>query len=462
MATHTPFPPTRPPVPPPPAVDLEVAESRSDNIASDAVAPPVEFSFDQVRLDDVRSPPDVDGDQATADLETVPLEAIPAGPAAALAFATDSDTEVAFRDGLLGYESSSTDSSDPQVWQGGLRAAIAALTEGFSAPLIFVDIDEIPYPAGAIHELAAVCEVGTVVVAVGSDDSARRGREMLLAGVSDYLAKPLTAGGVRAAALAAREASNRRPGGCVAGFFGSGGSGTTTLVAVAALHAAACGCYVSVLDLNRSVAAAALALGVEPAAGLDQLLEAAGRATPDPETMEGVCVRRSERIEVCAHRWTPAHAAAPSPAAVDRLLAAFKHRSQLVLVEGFDQPSMRFSPSIQLDARVFVAEPTMEKAASLGRMMDMLGADPLPIFVQNHTRAFRRGRGERALRDAGIELEPDVVIPFEPALPEAADRGWPQTRLPRSLRKPVGALTDRLLGTVGVGAVALSRPPQGS
>ncbi len=123
---------------------------------------------------------------AAAALEDIALEALPAGPAAALAFATDAETEVALRDGLFGYENVSSEGGDPQVWQGGLRAAIAALADGHSAPLIFVDIDGIPYPAGAIHELASVCEVGTVVVAMGSDASARPGRELLLAGVSDY------------------------------------------------------------------------------------------------------------------------------------------------------------------------------------------------------------------------------------------------------------------------------------
>ena len=402
------------------------------------------------------------GAAADAEYADVPLEAVHADPAAALAFATDPDTEVALRDGLFGYESAAPGCGDPQVWQGGLRAAIAALGDGYSAQLVFVDIDGIPYPAGAIHELAAVCEVGTVVIAVGSDVSARPGRELLLAGVSDYLAKPLTAEAVRAVAeRAATDAAGSRPGGCVAGFVGSGGSGTTTLTAAAALHAAAHGCYVSVLDLNRSVAAAALALGVEPAAGLDQLLETTARTTPEPEMVEGVCARRSDRIEVFAHRWSQSPPPVPAPEALDCLLASLRHRSQLVLVDGLDEPAMRFIPSAEVDTRVFVAEPTVGKAAHLARMVERLGADRPLLFVQNHTRAFRRGRSTRVLRNAGIGLEPDVVVPFEPVLPESADRGWPQGRLPRSLRKPLEALTERLMGPPGAGAAASPRPSRG-
>lgn len=374
------------------------------------------------------------------------LEAESPGPAAALAFATDADTELALRDGLIGFGSASAGSGEPQVWQGGLKAAIAALAEGRTAPLVIVDIDGVPYPAGAIHELAAVCEVGTVVVAVGSDVSARPGRELLLSGVSDYLAKPLTAEAVRGvASRALADAAGRRPGGRVACFVGCGGSGATTLAAATALHAASRGCYVSVLDLSRTVAAAALALGVEPVAGLDQLLETTDKVEVEPESLKGVCGRRSDRIEVYAHRWSPEHPAAATAAAVDRLLAALRQRSQLVLVDGLDEAEMRFLPSVEIDTRVFVAEPTAGKTPHLIRMMDLLDGDRPTVFVQNYTRSFRRDAGARALREAGTGIEPDFAVQFDPAIPETADRGWPQGRLPRSLRKPVSALTDRLL-----------------
>ena len=373
-------------------------------------------------------------------------EEMPPGPVAALAFAMDPDTEEALRDGLFHYTGPSPDCDEPQVWPGGLRAAIAALADGYSTRLVFVDIDGVPYPAGAIHELAAVCDVGTVVIAIGSDGTAQPGRELLLAGVSDYLAKPVTAEAVSAAAARASTAGSPA-GGRVAGFVGPGGSGTTTLAAAAALQAAARGCYVSVLDLNRSVAATALSLDVEPAAGLDQLLEAAARSAPDPEMVEGVCTRRSDRIEVYAHRWSPSLPAAPEAAAVDRLLVVLRGRSQLVIVDGFEEHAPRSASRAPVDAYVFVVEPVRGRAADAARMMDMLGRDRPVLFVQNHTRAFKRGAGARVLRDAGIGTRPDVAVPFEPFLPEVADRGWPRGRLPRSLRRPMTALTDRLLGS---------------
>ena len=421
----------------------------------DAPTLEVESVFGDPLLGDAAASP---ADPGAFEYEDAHIEAIPAGPAAALAFATDPETEVALRDGLSGFEGSSPDCGEAQVWQGNLRAAIAALAAGHAAPLVFVDIDGVPYPAGAIHELAAVCDMGTVVIAVGSDGSARPGRELLLAGVSDYLAKPLTAATVRAAALRAEterdgaDEVDTRPSGCAAGFIGNGGSGTTTLAAAVAIHAAARGCYVAVLDLSRTVAATAFSLGVEPVAGLDQLLESAESVIPEPEMIDGVRVRRSDRIEVYAHRWSAIQPAVPPTESVNRLIAGLKRRSKLVLVDGFDTLEMRTAPPSEIDTRVFVAEPTTGRSAHAARMMQMLGADHPLLFVQNHTRAFKRDIGLSLLRNAGIETEPDVVFPFEASLPDTADRGWPQDRLPRSLRAPMTTLTDRLLASLAGGA----------
>lgn len=374
----------------------------------------------------------------------------PAKPVA-FAFATDPDTEDAFREGL-------SDHPDPQVWPGDLRTAMAALALAGEPPprLIFVDLDGTPYPAGAIHELAAVCERGTVVIALGSDDTARLSREVLMAGVSDYLVKPIDAAAVREAA--ARAAAPPAPaGGCVVGLAGTGGSGATTVAAAAALLAAERGRYVSVLDLNRTFAALPFVLDVEPAAGLDELLHAVGGATaPSPEMVDGVGAERSSRIAVYGYRWGPAVPPPPPAAGVRWLLGELARRSHLVLVDGLGEPSSRFALLAGSDVRVLVAEPTRAGAGRaarvLDRMLERIGRRPPPILVQNHTRAFRRKAGARILRAAGVEPPPEVVVPFERSLPALADRGWPGGRVPRPIAKPLDALLDRLLTPAAEGA----------
>lgn len=371
--------------------------------------------------------------------------ASPAGPAAALAFATDPATEDALREGLLHYEGTSPGSDDPQVWPGGLGAALAALADGQSPGLLIVDIDGVAYPAGAIHRLAEVCDIGTVVIAIGSNGTARLGRELLLAGVSDYLAKPVTPEAVRQAAERATGDEWGRPvAGCVTGFAGTGGSGATTLAAATALRAAEQGRYVSVLDLDRTTSATALLLDVEPAPGLDQLFEVAGASPPDPKLVDGVRAERSERISVYAYRLGPAMPPVPAKPAIEWLLGQLRHRSQVVLVDGLDDPQTCIDLLGAVDMRAIVVEPTASGSARAARMLGLLAGSAPVLVVQNHTRAFRSGAGARLLSEAGVDSPPDFTVPFDPALPRIASRGWSRGGLPRSLAKPVGALAELL------------------
>ena len=370
--------------------------------------------------------------------------AVGPAPSGVFAFATDPGAEEALREGLA-------EVPDRQIWPGDLRTAMAAVALAGDSPpgLIFVDLDGTPYPAGAIHELAAVCEVGTIVVALGSDGTARFSRDILLAGVSDYLIKPITAREVREAAARAAGAGGAAPGtaarGRVAGFLGVGGSGATTLAAAAALLAAERGAYVSVLDLDRTLAALAFALDVELAAGLDQLLDAARTAAPSPEMVDGVRAERSDRVVVYGYRAGPVLPPPPSEPAVRRLLAALARRSHLVVVDGLSDAGARAALLAEADTPVLVCEPTRPGARRAARAAGRLGRRPAALLVQNHTRAFKPRAGARRLREAGVEAAPDVVVPFERSTPWAADRGWPGGRLPSGLRKPVGALVDRIM-----------------
>ena len=387
-----------------------------------------------------------------SELDTFPLsgDGAPSGTVGeptVLAFATDPESESALREGLSEHPSS-------QVWPGGLRSAIATLGAGQSSPLLFVDLDETAYPAGAIHELATVCEVGTVVIAFGSDGTARFSREVLLAGVSDYLVKPIAAGAVReaaarAAASARAEAAEDPVAGWSVGFAGTGGSGATTLAAATALLAAERGRYVSVLDLNRTFPTLSFLLDVEPAPGLVELLSSVARASLHPEVVDGMRAERSDRVTVYGYPWSAVPPPCPPVWAICELLVELQRRSHLVLVDGLDDPATRVSVLATVDARVVVVEPTVTGAACAAGMLDrfapMFDPDWPLLLVQNHTRPLKPRTGARVLRDAGVEATPAVVVPFEPALPAHADRGWPEGRLPRPLRKSFATLVDRIL-----------------
>ena len=382
--------------------------------------------------------------EADAAIDPGLLSAEPEG-AVPFGFATDPESESALRAGLSHH-------AFPQVWPGDLRTAVATLGAGHAPRLLFVDLDGTAYPAGAIHELASVCEVGTEVIAFGSNATARFSREVLLAGVSDYLVKPLTADAVREAAGRGAAGAGTRaadPGGWSVGFAGTGGSGSTTLAAATALLAAERGRYVSVLDLDRTFPALAFLLDVEPASGLVEVLSTAARASLHPEMVDAMRAKRSDRISVYGYPWS-AVPAPPAPVwAVCELIEELQRRSHLVVVDGLDDPATRLALLSVTDGRVLVVEPTGTGAPAGARLLERLGPMAAPeraaLVVQNHTRAGKAKAGAEALRSAGVEPAPEVVVPFEPALPAATDRGLPNDRLPKPLRKPLDALVERVL-----------------
>ena len=378
-------------------------------------------------------------------------------PIDALAFAMDAASEAALREGLSHL-------ANAQAWGGGLRAGIETLRQGEAAPLVFVDLDGETYPAGALYELAAVCEEGAAVVAFGTNASATYCRAVLLAGVGDYLVKPLSAAAVRATAERAAGGADDAPQGALVGFTGTGGTGATTLAALTALEAASRGRYVSVLDLNRTAPAVSLNLDVEPASGLVDLLGTAARASLHPEMVERVGVERSPRLTVYGYAQGAGATPPPAPAwAVCELFVELQRRSHLVIVDGVDDRDLGAALLALVDTRVLVVEPTATgapaAARTIARLGPLLGRGWPHVVVQNHTRAFDLAAGERALAQAGFRAKPHAAVPFEPGLPAFAAWGMPEKRMPRALREPLAALADRVLAAGAPEAETAAQTP---
>lgn len=363
----------------------------------------------------------------------------PANLRHARAFVTDPEVRFAVQVALPEWELETDD--------GDIRTAIGTLAGNASPALILVDLDGVPFPVGSIHELASVCDAGATVVALGSRDDARYSRAILNTGVADYLIKPVAAARLReVVARAFAGDDDRRWRGRSAGFAGTGGSGATTLLAATAITAAARGRYVAVLDLNRAFSALPFLLDVQPAPGLDELLESAASGAPDPGLVAAAQVARSDRLAVFGYRWNPPLPLAPSFRSVGQLVAELCTRFHLVLVD--PEVHGRIAVLRDCDVQVLVSEPTRIGALRSARALAALGEASV-VDVRNRTRSLGRSGVRNALRAAGADREPDVEFPFADLLPELSDWGHLAKRLPdripRRLRKPLDRLVDRLV-----------------
>ena len=354
------------------------------------------------------------------------------------AFAVDTETEKVLKEALTGRGA--------QVQRGDMGVAIKTLSTSASPRLIFVDLDGSEFPIGRIHELAAVCELGTLVVAISSNDTARFTRELLACGVSDYLPKPVSTSDIHEAMSTAfkdEETAARLYAGRVIAFAGCGGSGATTLAALTAHAAAAQGSYVSVLDLERTSGALPLMLDIEPAVGLDELLDlAATEAEPTPDLLDGVRTVAAPRISVYGYRLGDSLPPQPTAGAVQWLTEQLASRSHLVIIDGLTDTDTLFSVLENAEERVLVFEPTLVSLNRLVRRLAML-KDRQVVLVENHTRAAKNALAADEVRYTLAGRDPDVVIPFDSRLPAATNYGWPDRTLSKKYRKALDQLTGR-------------------
>ena len=385
--------------------------------------------------------------------EGLGLEEDIAQEAEVLAFATDEASRSALWEGLAGE-------ANAQVWPGSLKEAANALRGGHTPKIIVVDSDTTLYPAGAVHELAQVCERGTAVVAFGSDASATFSREMLRLGLTDYLVKPISAAGIAHAVERARAGEGAADAqGRLVTVSGAPGAGASTVAAAMAACAGANGQYVAVLDLDRTFASAAFLLDVEPTPGLTEVLSTAANAALHPEVIESLAGPAGERTTVYGYAWSAAPAPLAPAWAICEMLMELQRRAHLVIVDGMDDPATRQTLAAVADARVLVFEPTRASAAHAQRLLEglapMRSEDSPVVVVRNHT---REKSGERDERGAGVGERPAVEIPYENALAQSANRGLDPAKIPKRVREPLEAVLAHATAgearTAGPSAVA--------
>ncbi len=112
---------------------------------------------------------------------------LPVGRAPLLAFVADAETEKALQECLAKLAF-----AQGPITRGGIAEAIEALATQQSPNVLIVDISGLDLPISQVHSLAEVCEPGVIVVAIGNRDDIGLYRDLLQAGVADYLVKPLT------------------------------------------------------------------------------------------------------------------------------------------------------------------------------------------------------------------------------------------------------------------------------
>lgn len=218
------------------------------------------------------------------------------------AFVCDDATATSLNPVLLAREWP-TDS----VRTGGIKSAVRHISAGVCPKILLVDLSESTDPRADMQSLAEVCEADTAVIAAGVLNDVSFFRDLIHAGVQDYLLKPLKLDAVDEAfetALEALEALEQQPeeepvdGQSVAIIGLRGGLGASTLSANIAAWFAGHKQSTIFLDLDLYFGVAALNFDQDPGRGLIDALDNPARV--DGLFLERAVVKPVEHMSILA------------------------------------------------------------------------------------------------------------------------------------------------------------------
>jgi pilus assembly protein CpaE len=351
---------------------------------------------------------------------------LPAGRAPLLAFVSDSATEKALRECLTQLSL-----AHGMIVRGGIAKAIETLGAERSPNILIVDISGVDLPVSQVDDLAEVCEPGVTVIAIGDRNEIGLYRDLLHAGVTDYIVKPLTP------QLIAR-ALNQRTGrgeataiqkklGTMTALIGArGGVGTTTIAVNLAWHLAnRQSRRVALVDLDLQNGDCALALNVKATPGMREALVNPTRI--DSTLLERVMTPVGHRLFVLSSEEPLRDDLEFTAEAVDTLVRALREQFHYVIVDVPRIPAAPYRRALDTaDFRIIVGDQTLRSVRDIVRLRDVLGEDDGKRrngFVVN--RYGEGGRQAVSLQEMHhvLGLQPKTVIPFLPTVFAAAANG---------------------------------------
>jgi pilus assembly protein CpaE len=346
------------------------------------------------------------------------------------------------------------------VHRGNIGRVISHLQSVRSPQALMVDVSGSELPVTEIHKLAEVCEPGVSVVVVGDRNDVGLYRNLIRAGVGDYVVKPLTRSLVQnvltgqlesgGAAAAAQTFSHQKLGSVVAVLGTRGGVGTTTVATNLAWYLANNETRrVALVDLDIFFGDAALALNVKIAGGLREVLENPTRI--DELYLERTMVLSGKRLYVLAAEERLDIPVKLDPEALPALFDPLRKQYHYIVVDvprqsgGFIQQVMDAA-----GIRIIVTDQSahsIRDTVRLRRFFDAPQANQRNIVVLNRAGELGKADISAKMMTDTIGMPIDVTIPYHPkSIISAANAGTAVTETKGPVTAAIQDLASELIG----------------
>ena len=263
------------------------------------------------------------------------------------------------------------------------------------------------------------------MIAIGNRNEIGLYRDLLQAGVADYVVKPLNAQ-LLAKALASGRAHTGEASaiykklGTMVAFVGTrGGVGATTLAVNMAWYLAnRQSRRVALVDLDLQNGDCALALDIKPTSGLREAL--ANPLRIDNTLLERVMTPVGERLFVLSSEEPLSEDLHFTAVAVETLVSALREQFHYVIADVPRIPAAPYRRALEMaDFRVTVADQTLRSVRDTVRLRTVIGEGdgkrPNILVVNRHGEGGRHAVTLGELQHV-VEVKPKSVIPFQPNL----------------------------------------------
>jgi pilus assembly protein CpaE len=253
-----------------------------------------------------------------------------------MAFAADESTHAALVDFAKELYWPEAD-----VVMGGVDAAVSKLSSMDTPEYLFVDLSSSQAPLGEIDKLSSVCDPGTQVIAIGEVNDISVFRDMLDAGIADYLLKPVDPSRLKQA----YENAHRRADANVAGTASAttladvivvvgarGGVGTSMVASnMAWIIGHENSRKVGLVDLDPYYGNIAMAFSLDVGRGLSEALEAPDRI--DAELVERTMIKEHDNLRVLGSEESMQTEVPMDSMSIETLIEKLRASFQVVVVE---------------------------------------------------------------------------------------------------------------------------------
>lgn len=341
------------------------------------------------------------------------------------------------------------------VRRGDINKAIEHLSNHRSPDLLIVDIGSIELPLSKMHQLSEVCEPGVQVIAIGNRNEIGLYRDLMHAGIADYIVKPLTAELVsRAVENAANHGSSaaatQKVGKVIAVMGARGGVGTTTIAVNLAWYLAnRANRRIALVDLDLQTGDCSLMLDLKATSALREALENPSRI--DRLYLERVMAPHGDRLFVLNAEESLGEELHFGQEAVNKLITTLQADFHYIVLDLPRTPSEATRRAIELAAqRIIVADETIRSAREIVRMRSFLnhGRDNVRnLLVINKSGERQPGYIPRKEFLGTIEMSAAAVIPFlQKKRTRGADYGGPVAAHRGPITNAIEALAGEISG----------------